>query len=100
MPDSEVGVFEVMPIARPMFEGLSGRFNPSDATWATFDRLKKLTHMKVMLKGIATSGPMAPEISLEKQRPAARVHEALVQDYMEALPAEEKNRKRKTESAA
>jgi len=46
------GVFEVMPIARPMFEGLSGRFNPSDATWATFDRLKKLTHMKVMLKGI------------------------------------------------
>jgi 4-hydroxymandelate oxidase len=46
------GVFEVMPIARPMFDGLSGRFNPPDATWATFDRLKKLTKMKVMLKGI------------------------------------------------
>ena len=29
-----------------------GRYNPPDATWATFDRLKKLTRMKVMLKGI------------------------------------------------
>jgi isopentenyl diphosphate isomerase/L-lactate dehydrogenase-like FMN-dependent dehydrogenase len=41
-----------VPIYRPMYEGLSGRFNPPDATWATFDRLKKLTRMKVMLKGI------------------------------------------------
>ena len=39
-------------IHRPMYEGLDGRYNPSDATWATFDRLKKLTKMKVMLKGI------------------------------------------------
>jgi isopentenyl diphosphate isomerase/L-lactate dehydrogenase-like FMN-dependent dehydrogenase len=46
------GLFEVLPIARPMYDGLSGRFNPPDATWATFDRLKKLTRMKVMLKGI------------------------------------------------
>jgi isopentenyl diphosphate isomerase/L-lactate dehydrogenase-like FMN-dependent dehydrogenase len=35
-----------------MYEGLSGRFNPPDATWATFDRLKKLTSMKIMLKGL------------------------------------------------
>jgi len=43
-----------VPGYRPMYEGLGldGRFNPSDATWATFDRLKKLTTMKVMLKGI------------------------------------------------
>ncbi len=40
------------PIHRPMYEGLSGRYNPPDATWATFERLKKLTRMKVMLKGI------------------------------------------------
>jgi 4-hydroxymandelate oxidase len=40
------------PGMTPMYEGLEGRFNPSDATWATFDRLKKLTKMKVMLKGI------------------------------------------------
>lgn len=39
-------------IFRPMYDGLDGQFNPSDATWATFDRLKKLTRMKVMLKGI------------------------------------------------
>ena len=42
----------VLPIFRPMYDGLEGLFNPSDATWATFDRLKKLTRMKVMLKGI------------------------------------------------
>ncbi len=41
-----------VPIFRPMFDGLEGRYNPPDATWATFDRLKKLTKMKVMLKGI------------------------------------------------
>src|SRR5262249_43860382 len=42
----------VLPIMRPMFDGLEGRYNPPDATWATFDRLKKLTRMKVMLKGL------------------------------------------------
>ena len=41
-----------VPIFRPMYDGLDGQFNPSDATWATFDRLKKLTRMKVLLKGI------------------------------------------------
>jgi 4-hydroxymandelate oxidase len=41
-----------VPIFRPMYDGLEGRYNPADATWATFDRLKKLTKMKVMLKGI------------------------------------------------
>ena len=41
-----------VPIFRPMYEGLSGKYNPPDATWATFDRLKKLTSMKVMLKGL------------------------------------------------
>jgi len=40
------------PINRPMYEGLEGRFNPPQATWAYVDRLKKLTRMKVLLKGI------------------------------------------------
>jgi isopentenyl diphosphate isomerase/L-lactate dehydrogenase-like FMN-dependent dehydrogenase len=44
-----------VPIFRPMYDGLDGRFNPPDATWATFDRLKKLTKMKVMLKGLDTA---------------------------------------------
>ena len=37
---------------RPMLDGLDGFYNPNTADWATFDRLKKLTRMKVMLKGI------------------------------------------------
>jgi 4-hydroxymandelate oxidase len=38
-----------------MFSGLSGtRFNPSSATWDWVDRLKKLTSMKIVLKGIET----------------------------------------------
>jgi isopentenyl diphosphate isomerase/L-lactate dehydrogenase-like FMN-dependent dehydrogenase len=37
---------------RPMFDGLEGFYNPNTATWATFDQLKKLTKMKVVLKGI------------------------------------------------
>ena len=41
-----------VPVHRPMYDGLEGRFNPPDATWATFDRLKALTRMKVVLKGI------------------------------------------------
>ena len=41
-----------VPGTAPMYDGLDGRFNPPDATWATFDRLKKLTRMKVLLKGI------------------------------------------------
>ncbi len=39
-------------IHSPMFEGLEGRFNPPDATWAFVDRLKKFTRMKLLLKGI------------------------------------------------
>jgi isopentenyl diphosphate isomerase/L-lactate dehydrogenase-like FMN-dependent dehydrogenase len=39
-----------------MFRGLSGtRFNPSNATWDWVGRLKKLTSMKVVLKGVETA---------------------------------------------
>ncbi len=40
---------------KPMFEGLSGNMNPPGATWAYVDRLKKLTKMKLVLKGIDTA---------------------------------------------
>ena len=48
------GVGTPVPGFRPMYRGARPRraYNPPDATWATFDRLKKLTKMKVMLKGI------------------------------------------------
>jgi isopentenyl diphosphate isomerase/L-lactate dehydrogenase-like FMN-dependent dehydrogenase len=39
-------------IYHPMYDGLEGSFNPPDADWTTFDRLKRLTRMKVLLKGI------------------------------------------------
>ncbi|HEY6506632.1 MAG TPA: alpha-hydroxy acid oxidase [Vicinamibacterales bacterium] len=39
-----------------MFSGLSGtRFNPSNATWDWVARLKKMTSMKVVIKGVETA---------------------------------------------
>ncbi|HUI54392.1 MAG TPA: alpha-hydroxy acid oxidase [Bryobacteraceae bacterium] len=43
-------------IRRPMFEGISGPTNPPAATWSYVDRLKKLTSMKLLLKGIESAG--------------------------------------------
>jgi 4-hydroxymandelate oxidase len=39
---------------KPMFAGLSGNMNPPGATWSFVDRLKKMTKMKLLLKGIDT----------------------------------------------
>ena len=39
---------------RPMFTGIAPGFNPPEATWAYVDRLKKLTKMKLLLKGLDT----------------------------------------------
>jgi isopentenyl diphosphate isomerase/L-lactate dehydrogenase-like FMN-dependent dehydrogenase len=41
-------------LTRPMFRGLSGAMNPTEADWTYVDRLKKLTKMKLLLKGIDT----------------------------------------------
>ena len=40
---------------RPMFAGLSGEMNPPAADWSYVDRLKKMTKMKLVLKGIDTA---------------------------------------------
>jgi isopentenyl diphosphate isomerase/L-lactate dehydrogenase-like FMN-dependent dehydrogenase len=41
---------------RPMFQGLSAStFNPPAANWEYVDRLKKLTQMKLVIKGIETA---------------------------------------------
>jgi 4-hydroxymandelate oxidase len=42
-------------LGKPMFAGLSGEMNPPQATWTYVDRLKKLTKMKLVLKGIDTA---------------------------------------------
>jgi pyridoxamine 5'-phosphate oxidase len=39
-----------------MLDGLDGFYNPNTADWSTFDKLKTLTRMKVMLKGIDSGG--------------------------------------------
>jgi 4-hydroxymandelate oxidase len=41
--------------SRPMFKGLSGDMNPFEANWTYVDRLKKMTSMKLVLKGIDTA---------------------------------------------
>ncbi|HEY3742378.1 MAG TPA: alpha-hydroxy acid oxidase [Bryobacteraceae bacterium] len=41
-------------LSKPMFKGLSGEMNPAWADWSYVDRLKKMTKMKVVLKGIDT----------------------------------------------
>lgn len=41
-------------LAKPMFKGLSGEMNPAWADWSYVDKLKKMTKMKVVLKGIDT----------------------------------------------
>jgi 4-hydroxymandelate oxidase len=40
---------------KPMFKGLSGDMNPPEADWSYVDRLKKMTRMKLVLKGIDTA---------------------------------------------
>jgi hopanoid biosynthesis associated radical SAM protein HpnH len=61
---------------------------------------RPLKALGVVLKGIRTEGPMAPEVSFEGQRPATYVFEKQVKSYLEALPPEEKERKRKAGGAA
>ena len=39
---------------KPMFTGLSGETNPPGADWSYVDRLKKMTSMKLVIKGIDT----------------------------------------------
>jgi isopentenyl diphosphate isomerase/L-lactate dehydrogenase-like FMN-dependent dehydrogenase len=40
--------------ALPMMSGITGGMNPPAANWAYLDRLRKLTRMKLVLKGIET----------------------------------------------
>jgi isopentenyl diphosphate isomerase/L-lactate dehydrogenase-like FMN-dependent dehydrogenase len=41
---------------RPMFDGLTNEeYNPPEATWEYVDRLRKLTKMRLVLKGIETA---------------------------------------------
>ena len=43
-----------IPADMPMFKGIPSGMNPATATWDYVDRLKKLTKMKLLLKGLDT----------------------------------------------
>ena len=70
-------------------------YEPTAVTDTVNNPLKALM---VWARGPKVDGPMAPEISLENQRPAEYVFEKQVQTYMESAPAEQ--RKKKSGSAA
>ena len=40
--------------AKPMFEGIGRGMNSNTMTWAFFDQLKKMTKMKLLIKGLET----------------------------------------------
>jgi isopentenyl diphosphate isomerase/L-lactate dehydrogenase-like FMN-dependent dehydrogenase len=42
-------------VTKPMLANLSGDINPAKADWKYVDRLKKMTEMKLLLKGIDTA---------------------------------------------
>jgi isopentenyl diphosphate isomerase/L-lactate dehydrogenase-like FMN-dependent dehydrogenase len=42
------------PADMPMYKGIEGGFNPPAANWETLDRLRKLTKMRLVLKGLET----------------------------------------------
>jgi hopanoid biosynthesis associated radical SAM protein HpnH len=71
-----------------------------EATAVTDTVKKPWKALSVFARGIRTEGAMAPEVSFEAQRPATYVFETQVKSYLEALPPEEKERKRKAGSAA
>ncbi len=53
---------------------------------------RPLKALKVFLKGVDTEGPMAPEIPLDKQRPAQYVFEKQVQTFVKDLHEDEPRR--------
>ncbi len=52
-----------VPIYRPMFDGMEGKYNPAFANWSTFDKLRKLTKMKIVLKGL--DGPEDAQLAVQ-----------------------------------
>jgi hypothetical protein len=73
-------------------------YEPTAANAAISNPLKALW---VSLRGIRTSGPMAPEIAMDKQRPAEYVFSSQVQMKLsEIRAAEAEERAKKTATAA
>jgi len=72
-------------------------YEPTAADDAIGNPLKMFRTPRFKLK---TEGPMAPEIDLEKARPAVDVHEKLVEEELEKIAAEKKDAKQTAEIVA
>jgi len=59
-----------------------------------------LKALKALLKGPELDAPMAPEITLENQRPAEYIFDSNVQKTLSELHAEAEQRKREQSNAA
>jgi hypothetical protein len=55
--------------------------------------------LKVALRGIRTEGPMAPDIPLDRARPAEYVFEKQVQEQVALLHRDKDARKRRSSAA-
>jgi hypothetical protein len=58
-----------------------------------------LKALRTALGRLRTEGPMAPEIPLEGQRPAAFVHDKLVHEAVTKLPERESRRSERSHAA-
>jgi hopanoid biosynthesis associated radical SAM protein HpnH len=59
-----------------------------------------LKALKTVLRGIKTTGPMAPEIPLENQRPAEYVFDKIVREVADTTPPKKSARKEQPNHAA
>ena len=59
-----------------------------------------LRALQVFMRGVKTDGPMAPEIALDKQRPAEYVFSRHVEDFLDKAHAEEAEQKADRSHAA
>ena len=68
-------------------------YEPTAADFMISNPLKALA---VSLRGIRTKGPMAPEIALDKQRPATYVHSLHVERELQRIKETEERPERLT----
>jgi hypothetical protein len=71
-----------------------------EATAATASLNNPLKALWVAMRGIRTTGPMAPEIDLSKQRPAQYIFSEQVQKKLSEIRRDEADAKQKTSTAA
>jgi len=70
-----------------------------EPTAANASAAHPLQALKIALRGVKTEGPMAPEISLDQQRPAQYIFDGQVQQKLSEIRANEAREKAAKEAA-